>query len=740
MEDRSVARGGLQSAALLLLILLGISFTARYSYVLFHTLGEMSSIAVAWAVFFLAWNSRRFMDNHFFLFLGVAYLFVGTIDLLHTLAYEGMGILPGGGSNLAAQLWIAARYLESLSLVGALAFRRRAINAALLLACYSIVVGVLLGSIFVWRVFPDCFVAETGLTAFKKVSEYLICLLLLAALVFLLRRREEFDRHVLYLLVAAIAVTAASEVAFTLYKDVYGPANRVGHLLKIVSFYLIYKAIIESGLVKPYSLLFRNLRQSEQRLSAERERLFSVLDILPGSVHLLAPDCSIRFANGTFRKVFGVPADKRCYEILHGRATPCEPCIPLRVFDTREPVMWERRLSGGQTFMVYDNPFTDVDGSPLVLELALDITKRKKAEEALHAAVDFQKRILATAATAIFTVDRQQRITDVNEEFCAITGYAKDDVLGKRCDVFHDDPCRRSCSLFDPNRTRSIGKEPGTIRARDGRKLTVIKNAATMRDGAGQVTGGIESFVDVTTLTEAREAAEAASRAKSTFLANMSHELRTPVSAILGLADVLEREVCGPLNDEQKQCTTDIRESARHLLSFISDLLDLARIEVGRLDMELAPLTVGPEIEWSLLLLREKATAHRIELRSSVPDDLPPVMANRRALRQVLLNLLTNAIKFTPEDGRVDLAARAADGLVVVEVRDTGIGIAPDEIEKIFETFERSARPQLRSIEGAGLGLSLVRGLVEAMGGSIAVESEPDKGSCFVFTLSCAQT
>ncbi len=269
-------------AAVGALLLGGLSLTIRISPLFFHTLAEFFSIVVAYSVFVLFWNSRRFLDHGVYLILGIAYLFVGSLDLLHTLTYREMNVLPVEGANPATQLWIAARFVEAGSLLAAPWFLRRRVNPYVGMAVYAGITALLLASIFVWDVFPTCFVdgPNGGLTAFKIASEYAICLMLAGALVFVHRRRAEIDAGVYRLLAASIAVMIASELCFTFYSDPYGPANVIGHLLKIVSFYFIYRAFVEIGLTKPYALLFRELNQSitdEKLARTEAERTQQLL-------------------------------------------------------------------------------------------------------------------------------------------------------------------------------------------------------------------------------------------------------------------------------------------------------------------------------------------------------------------------------------------------------------------------------------------------------------------------------
>jgi signal transduction histidine kinase len=253
--------------------LAGLYVLSRVNYLLFHSSVEVFSIVIAFAIFAIAWNSRRMMGSSYLIFIGIACLFVGGVDLLHTLAYKGMGVFPEQGSNLATQLWIATRYLLSISLLAALFFNKRKFRPSLVIAGYSVVTALLFGSIFYWGNFPTAFTEGVGLTPFKVASEYVISLIFLCSIYLLIRKSNEFSGNIVKLMASAMAVAIAAEMAFTLYTDVYGIANMIGHLLTVVSFYLIYKALIETGLTKPYDLLFHNLKQNETALTKHAAEL-----------------------------------------------------------------------------------------------------------------------------------------------------------------------------------------------------------------------------------------------------------------------------------------------------------------------------------------------------------------------------------------------------------------------------------------------------------------------------------
>ena len=246
--------------------LLVIYLSSFYNYLLFHGIAETFSVLIAFSVFLFSWNSREYFKHNYFLFIGVAYLFIGTIDMAHTFAYKGMGVFTGIDANHPTQLWIAARYLESLSLLLAFQFFKRRLNPYYLFAAYLLITLLIFSSIFYWEVFPDCFIEGSGLTVFKKTSEYIISAILLGVIACFYKYRNLFDKNIFRLLITSTFLTIIAELAFTFYVSVFGLSNLIGHLCKIISFYLIYKAIIITGLKEPFSILLKDLKQSEDQL------------------------------------------------------------------------------------------------------------------------------------------------------------------------------------------------------------------------------------------------------------------------------------------------------------------------------------------------------------------------------------------------------------------------------------------------------------------------------------------
>jgi signal transduction histidine kinase len=228
---------------------------------------------------------------------------------------------------------------------------------------------------------------------------------------------------------------------------------------------------------------------------------------------------------------------------------------------------------------------------------------------------------------------------------------------------------------------------------------------------------------------------EIANQHKSEFLANMSHELRTPLNAIIGFSEVLIERMFGDLNEKQDDYLKDIHSSGKHLLSLINDILDLSKIEAGRMELDVESFDVPAALDNAMTLVRERAQRHGIALSLQVAADVGTVRADERKFKQILLNLLTNAVKFTPDGGKVDVHAALVAGVLQVAVADTGIGIAPEDQAAVFEEFRQVGRHYTNKQEGTGLGLTLTKRFVELHGGSLTLQSEPGKGSTFTFTL-----
>jgi len=380
-----------------------IILSSLYSFLLFHTIVELMSIIIAGGIFIIGWNSRKYINSSFFLVLGTAFLFIGTLDLIHTMAYKGMGIFPEYDADLSTQLWIAARYMQAFSFLLALLVIHKTVNPNYLIIGYIIITVILVVLIF-QRIFPECFVEGSGLTPFKIISEYVINFILFICLIILKKSKDFFRKKVYFLLILSIISTIISELAFTFYIDVYGFSNFLGHVFKIFAFWFIYRAIIQIGFENPISLLFKDLNASYN----EYDQIFNVS--IPFRV--IDKNWNIVKVNETYLKYFGMEKEEimreKCYNLSDGHKCGTEDCSMTRIINGEMLNQSEiiGRLKNGtlRYYIVYSVPWKTLEGEfNGIIQNFIDITRRKKAELKLERFVSTVSHELRTPITVLIT-------------------------------------------------------------------------------------------------------------------------------------------------------------------------------------------------------------------------------------------------------------------------------------------------------------------------------------------------
>src|SRR5229473_1376556 len=413
--------------------------------------------------------------------------------------------------------------------------------------------------------------------------------------------------------------------------------------------------------------------------------------------------------------------------------------------DAESNSVWIHRKKDGTLIDV------EITSHPLIygggdarLVVATDITTRKRAEEALQTSEEKFRSVVQTANDAIVTADSHGNITDFNRGAEAIFGYSAREAIGKPLTALMPDrfkePHQRGLKRYlETGEARVIGKTVElAAKRKDGTEFPVELSLSSWKTRAGLFFTGVLSDITDRKRTEAlmlhaKEEAERGSKFKDQFLSTMSHELRTPLNAVLGFSDLLADERYGPLNDRQQRYVAHIHTGGKHLLKLISDILDLSKIEAGRMELSREDVTVASAFTEVISALYPLAEKKSQALLQQVEPNLH-VHADGMRFKQVLMNLAGNAIKFTPEGGRIKLAARQVDDQVRIEVRDNGPGIPPEQQEQIFEAFFRLAQTGTAT-EGTGLGLAITARLVELHGSKLGIESQPDEGTCFYFSL-----
>jgi PAS domain S-box-containing protein len=376
--------------------------------------------------------------------------------------------------------------------------------------------------------------------------------------------------------------------------------------------------------------------------------------------------------------------------------------------------------------------------------------EQKQLSQRLRDNQFYTRSLFESNIDAIMTTDPSGIITDVNKQMEVLTGSTRDELIGAPFKNYFTDPDRAEKSTKQVLREKKVTDYELTARARDGKETVVSFNATTFYDRERKLQGVFAAARDVTErkrldqvlkeknleLESARSVAEKTNLAKSDFLANMSHELRTPLNSIIGFSEVLQDRMFGPVNEKQAEYVNNILTSGRHLLSLINDILDLSKVESGKMELELSEFLLRESLDASMTMLMEKAQKSGIRLHLNLaPEADIRIVADQRKLKQILFNLLSNAVKFTPTGGSVNMNAARIGDFIEVTVSDTGIGISEEDIPKLFKTFTQLESVYTKEYEGTGLGLALTMQLVELHGGRIRLESEFGEGSRFSFTI-----
>ncbi|MEQ8603958.1 MAG: PAS domain-containing protein [Marivibrio sp.] len=490
------------------------------------------------------------------------------------------------------------------------------------------------------------------------------------------------------------------------------------------------------------------LDQRTREAALGESRLKAIFDHAPVEIYLKDAEGRYLQINRRFEQLFGVAAadviGKLPQEVHHGALGEATRAHDLEVMTRREVVAREHTVetkSGVRSLYTVKFPlFAPDDQLQGIGAVVVDITDAKRAETLLHQANQRFQAILDHAPFAIYLKDRKGRYQVVNRYFAETYEAPPEQMIGQDISAAFGDEAPEEMHETDRmvlEDNRCVTLEGVDTKRSSGRKFQVTK--FPILNEAGEVVGLGGLDIDVTVRSEAeralklaKEEAEMASRAKSDFLANMSHEIRTPLNAILGFAELIREEVFGPLgNPRYQEYADDIYRSGKHLMEVIGDILDLSKIEAGKYEVERAPVAVDEVVRAAIGLLGKGADARSLTLVQSGRRGVY-VLGDRRAVKQILLNLVSNAIKFTTEGGRIDVqVATDSDGALTLSVADDGVGIADADLARVMEPFTQLGAPSVRRHEasGSGIGLAICKRLAALMRAEMTIESELGVGT-----------
>jgi PAS domain S-box-containing protein len=484
-------------------------------------------------------------------------------------------------------------------------------------------------------------------------------------------------------------------------------------------------------------------KRARETITAERQRFNEVLNMLPAYVILITKDYKVPFANRFFEERFGKSLGKRCYEYLFNRTEPCENCETFKVLKTKAPHHWEWLGPDGRNYDIFDFPFTDTDGSNLILEMGIDITEQKQAQEALRQARDeleirvdertkelretrdYLDNLINYANAPIIVWNPEFKITRFNRAFERLTGLTADEVLGEALDILFPAESHDESMEHIKNATSGVRWEVVEIpiKHRDGAVRILLWNSAPLYAEDGKTV--IATIAQGQDITERKKTEQM----KDEFISLVSHELRTPMTIINGSLRTAETK--GISEEDKEILIQNAIEGAGALSAILENLLELSRYQTGRLQIHPEPVSITDIAKDVVDGLKNRSEEHEFQL--FFPGGLPPVEADRLRVERILYNLVENAIKYSPGNSPIKISLWQENEEIITSVADEGIGMTAEEQRLIFEPFERlekSAKSQ-----GLGLGLVVCKRLVEAQGGRIWVESAAGRGSTFYFSL-----
>ena len=698
--------------------------SSLYSYLLFHSIAELFSIIISGGIFLIGWNTRKYIKNSFFLVLGVSFIFIGIIDLLHTLAYSGMGVFPGSSSNLATQLWVAGRYVKAFSFVLALSLIHKKINPNYLLLFYVLLDSILITLIF-QGLFPTMYIEDFGLTGIKLASEYLVDIIFGISLGILIMIRYEFSGKVFAYLVIFLISTIISELSFTFYISVFDFFNFMGHIFKIIAFYFVYKAIIETGLEDPFQLMFRKLKVSEKSLKSQTDHLKQVYSesdqIFNASLPLriINNEFEVINVNETFCDLFNIKIDrtvgKKCYELFPNVDCKTNRCALKKIQLSRIPVEYEREfdLDNGKKISLIVNSVPYNDSSGEFKGIIQNYTNISNLKEALEKIEDMAK----------FPAENPNPVMRVSKNYVLLANKASQEILsvGKGSkippilmDKVQQAFSERKSEEFEINIKNQV-YSLSIVPIEDSNYANIYGMDITMRKKVKQ---DLERFVST-----------------------VSHELRTPISVLVMSIELIKNHPEKLTEELQNQINDNIEKNIYLLKDLIEDILMLSRIDEQKIKIEWVeyhPLSLIQEI---LNLMQPMGKDKNITFEVNVSKDLN-LYGDPKRIDQVFRIFIDNAIKYSKDHRNVIVQAtnnyygiynkEEKDG-VLFEIIDEGIGISDNDLVKIFDRFYRSE--QVSNIPGTGLGLAIAKELVNLHDGDVFVTSELGKGTNFAIFL-----
>ncbi len=691
-------------------ILYGLYQASEYNYLLFHCIIELFSVIIACGIFMIAWNSRSFLTNHFYLFLGIAYLFIGGLDLIHTLAYKNMIIFPGYAANVPSQFWISARYMEAASLVIAPLLIHKKINPHLIFFIYLLSYVVAILSIFVWAIFPDCLIESKGaLSTFKIYSEYIIISLLLLSAILLYFRKKDLDLPLFYLLLASIFITILAELAFTLYNNVFDQDNFLGHILKIISFYLIYNCLIKRSLINPYKSLFKQLAAAKENFKFSEEKYHSIFESSVIGIGMTDENGNVIESNDAMFTMTGYSKkDMAQFNVmnLYERAEQRTELLNIiqRQGHVKDYKTRLRKKDGSIFWASISARFIKIKGKAVLITSCIDITNMMQAEKSLRESEELYRVTLSEISDTIFITDDDSAFTFICPNVHKIFGYSQQEIehLDSISDLLGD----YHFDLDKLLKTGEISNIDLDVKDKFGRVHSLFINIKQVFIQGGTL---LYTCRDVSERNKMQNQIQRSLIEKETLLREIHHRVKNNLQTIISLLRLQNYKTNDAITLELlKECEHRIKSMAFiHEKLYQSD--NFSNIEFHQYIRELINyLFSSYGVNYNQIQLDLNLNQITLALDQAIPCGL------------LINELISNSLKYAfpnNSQGKITVSMHVLDNTIELDIGDNGIGI-PENL-----TFSNCET----------LGLLLVKGWVEQIMGNI--ELDRSQGILFKITF-----
>jgi PAS domain S-box-containing protein len=489
------------------------------------------------------------------------------------------------------------------------------------------------------------------------------------------------------------------------------------------------------------------LLKTMESLREEKARTEAIIGAMGDGISIQDTDFRVLYQNQVHKDIIGDHKGEYCYIAYEHREHVCEGCPVAMTINDGKIHTAERSATtanGISYFEITASPLRDSTGKITAgIEIGRDITQRKQMLEQLQQKNQFVKAILESLPYPFYVIESTNYVISMANSAAHKRGLGE----GSYCYAAHKSskPCEskdHQCPLKEVKKAKKPVIVEHIHYDEDGNPRNVEVHCYPIFDSERNVNQAIEYALDITERKKSEEMRlenarlSSINKAKSEFLATMSHELRTPLNSIIGFSELLKQGSCGELDSKQERYVDNIFASGKHLLGLISDILDLSKVEAGKMELVIERVSVPEIINESISLIKESAAKHNVVLKKELDSQLDIIEADRQRVKQVLFNLLSNAVKFSkPEGGTVTITVKKEADMAMFSVRDTGIGIKEENMGRLFNTFEQLDSSISRKYQGTGLGLAISRKLVELHGGKIMAESKYGEGSTFTFYL-----